>query len=247
MKRKRSAVVLLISTLLVPASGFGQASPGAYVDEVANYTRASDHEVDERFRDALREAGYVPLANVGNASPCAAGDTFCLAERARARGADVAVRATWVEVATEISLALEVVSARDGQVASYIVRRADPTAAATVVAGLLAADRDRISSRGSAAVAWTLAGTSAALLLGGGASSWRAWHQRREFFAAHVDEGGDVVGISPADARAAERRARAWSVAGAALLAGAAASGITATVMFTRSSSDGAVAVGGRF
>jgi hypothetical protein len=247
MKRELPAAVLLLAALLVPASGFGDAKPAAYVDEVANYTGASDHDVDELLREALREAGYVPLANVGNAAPCSAGETFCLAERARARGAEVAVRAIWVEVATDISLALEVVSARNGQVASYIVRRADPTAAATVVGSLLAADRDHGSSGGSTAIAWTLAGTSAALLLGGGASSWRAWQQRRTFFAAHVDEGGDVVGISPADARAAERQAHAWSVAGAALLAGAAASGITATVMFTRSSSESAVAVGGRF
>jgi hypothetical protein len=242
-----AAAVLIAAILLVPASGFGEASPAAYVDEVANYTRASDHEVDERLREALREAGYVPLANIGNAAPCAAGETSCLAERARARGADVAVRAIWVEVATEVSLALEVVRTRDLQVANYVVRRADPTAAATVVGSLLAADRDRGSSRGGTTVAWTLAGTSAALLIGGGASSLRAWQKRREFFAAHIDESGNIVGISPADARAAEGRARAWSLAGAALLAGAAASGVTATFMLTQGGSDGGVVVGGRF
>jgi hypothetical protein len=247
MKRERVALVLMVSTLLAPASGFGEGLPAAHVDEVSNYSRASDHEVDALVREALREAGYVPLENVGDAAPCAAGESFCLAERARARNADVAVRATWVEVATEVSLALDVVRARDGQVASYVVRRANPTAAATVVGSLLAADRERGSSLGRTAVAWTLAGTSAALLIGGGASSWRAWQQRRAFFSAHVDEEGDVVGISPAAARAAESRARAWSVAGAALLAGAAASGITATVMFSRSGSDGGLAVGGRF
>jgi hypothetical protein len=250
MKRELAAAVLIAATLLVPGSGFGEtppaAYPAAYIDEVANYTRASDDEVDELLREALREAGYTALANVGNAAPCAAGDTFCLAERARARGADVAVRATWVEVATEVSLALEVVRARDAQVASYVVRRGNPEAAATIVGGLLAADRDRGPS-GRTTVAWTLAGTSAALLVGGGASALRAWQQRRAFFSAHLNDDGDVVGISPPDARAAESRARAWSVAGVALLAGAAVSGVTATIMLTRSGSDGSVVLGGRF
>ena len=239
------AAAIASSLVAVPAAA---DSPAGYIDEVANYTSASDEDLRRQVEAAVSRAGYAPTFAAADRAPCEPGDTSCLGQRARAAGAVIAVRTTWVEVAGELSVAVEVVDARRQRASQHKIRRGDFEAAANLVAAFLSEEKVRFASGGSSnRAAWSLAGVSVALAVGGGASTLHAWRSRGAFFRDHIDDGGDIVGISPGDARSAETRARVWSVAGAALLAGAAASGLTAGVMFARDGSDGSVVVGGRF
>lgn len=99
--------------------------------------------------------------------------------------------------------------------------------------------------------AWTLGATAAALALGGTYALLDARAQERAFLASHVDGGGNIIGISPADARAAEERARLWSLVGGVLLAGAGVSGVGATILFVTDSraepQPAGITIGGTF
>jgi hypothetical protein len=85
---------------------------------------------------------------------------------------------------------------------------------------------------GRRVVAWATAG-AAVLLAAGGAWALATSASRKDtFFAEHVNENGEIYGISPADAADHEATTRRWDLLGGLLLAGAGAAGITATVVF---------------
>lgn len=222
----------------------------AYVDEVANYTSLQEGELRETLRDALARADYRAEFANPKRPPCAEEDRACVAKRAETRGAAIGLRATWVELAGEISVVLDTVAPRGGA-ARHVVSGVGKTPSrdlATVIASIEIESDEGMSGRRVAA--WSLGGASLAFAAGGAAASLRAWQKRRTFFDEHVDDRGNVVGISPSRAKAAEDRARAWAVAGTILLAGAAVSGVTAGVLFVEGGSEGdstGVIVGGRF
>lgn len=80
--------------------------------------------------------------------------------------------------------------------------------------------------------AWSAAAVGVGLATAGVWSLVEARTRQNDFRTEHLDANGHVVGISPAAARQAETRARAWSIAGGLMLAGAGIAGVTATVLF---------------
>ena len=95
----------------------------------------------------------------------------------------------------------------------------------------LAPRRDTGSSPRRVA-AWSSAAVGVGLATAGVWSLVEARARQNDFQTQHLDADGHVVGISPAAARQAESRARAWSIAGGLMMAGAGIAGITATVLF---------------
>lgn len=249
MIRTALAVAALVCTA---ASGADAEDRGAFVDEVEVFGGID--------RDAARDLVVAALARVGlrahfadpGAPPC--GDQpACLADRAQTGGFAVAVRVTIAAVADEVVAAVLVVRAgrvpAHRQVAQAVSLDAldEELGAALAAAPGVVPEPERPRRR----AAWVALGGAVLLGSGGALALWKAYDLRAEFLSNHVDDNGDVVGISPAGARAAEDRAQRWALAGDLLLAGAAAAGITATVLFVRGG-DGEVrpagiAVGGRF
>jgi hypothetical protein len=224
----RRTAILLGPLALCLAAGRALAAPGAYVDEVAIHGRVAPGEATAFVHRVLGAAGLEPRRAAGADDPAATTpapcgrDPACLAERGRREGARVAVRATVLELAGEVSISLYVVDTRTGAASEHARQGVDLRGADEALTADL---RSRfVADRGSSSrtAAWTLAASAIALGAGGAFALLHAEGIEDAFFADHVNANGDVVGISPADAMAEEDRARAWTVGGGVLLGGAA-------------------------
>jgi hypothetical protein len=246
MSRAVAIAVMLLVASAAPALAEDRA---AYVDEVVVAGGPGAGEARDRIAGAVRQAGLQVRFAAASVTPCGE-DPACLAVRGRAAGAVVALRVTIAEVAGEVIAAVLIVDVRRGTAERRLAQGVeladlDGGIAAALARHARAAPRRRVA-------AWSLTGAAVLLAAGGAAATWRAHDLRDRFFADHVDANGDVFGISPAAARAAEVRARRWSLAGGLLLAGAASTGVAATVLFVRGGDGGEVrpaglAVAGRF
>lgn len=242
-----AAALLAAASLSSPASAEGGA---IYVDEVASY--GGDRKVlRAELETALAHQGYAASFAAPGEAACSADDATCLAGRAERHGASLALRVTHLELAGEVAIAMRLFSVQDGRAARRLIELGDIRDAASELATALAALGEDLAPSGQAyqTRAWALTGTSAALAVAGGTAITWAYGQRRRFFADHVGDDGDIIGMSPAGAQSAERRAQAWALAGGLLVAGAAASGISAAFMFTGDSGGqgGALTLQGRF
>jgi hypothetical protein len=222
----------LASGVVLAAAGTATAGPAvAYVDEVIA-AGGVDHARARTFAAAsVRRGGLEPRFAEPDTAPCG-DDGACLAERARIHGAAVALRLTIVEVGARVVVSLLAGSAR-GDVRREVVPAAELERADDRIASALR-ELGPPPDRRSRAGALLLAGTAAALAIGGGAATWYAHDLQARFYADHVAPNGDVFGISPVDARAEERRARRWSLAGGLALGGAALAGTGAALLFVR-------------
>ncbi len=229
MRAQRAlACGLVLATATAAAAG---GPPVAYVDEVI-VAGGVDHAHARTFAAvSVRRGGLLPrFADAG--TPSCGDDGACLAERARAVGAAIALRLTIAEVGDRVVVSMLAGTAR-GSIRREVVPAAELERADDRLASVLR-ELGPPPDRRSRAGAWLLAGTSAALAIGGGAATWYAHDLRARFYADHVAPNGDVFGISPADARAEERRAGRWSLAGGLALGGAALAGTGAAILFVR-------------
>jgi hypothetical protein len=225
-------VLVVAAVLLVVAPAAAAADRVGYVDEIVVFGGPDAAAARDLVDSALQQAGLRARFAGADTSPCGE-DVACLAARARAIGAPIALRVTVAEVAGEFVASVLIVNVGRHSTERHVEQGGELSALDAGLAAALAHASPEPAPR-RRAVAWTLAGTAAALLVGGALATWKAHDLRDEFFAQHVDANGDIVGISPSDARAAERRARGWSIVGGLLLAGAAGTGIAATVLFVR-------------
>jgi len=179
----------------------------------------------------VQRAGMqVRFADPGE-TPCG-DDAACLADRARRHSAVVGLRLTIADVAGRIVVAM---LASNGQrTRRDIAEDADldhPTDQLAAVVRELVPVRPHARNH---VARWVLVATSVGLTVSGIAATWHAYDLRDEFFAAHVDINGDVFGVSPAQARAEERRARRWSLAGGVAFGAAAITGLTGGILFVK-------------
>jgi hypothetical protein len=243
-----------LGAALVAPLGSAAAQPhAAYIDELSVFGGV-DRDSSERLLDrALHRAGLAPRRPIDDREPC--GDhPACLAQRARIDGAAVALRVTLAEIADTVVVTMRVVRPGQPQSEPVVVEAGSLD---DLEEGLVAALRSIGPATTHArpprrTAAWALVGVGAALAVGGVYATWHAHDLRDEFFARHVDEAGAIVGISRADAEAAEREARGWQLAGHLLLAGASAAGLSATILFVRGregdrARPAGIAVAGRF
>lgn len=205
--------------------------PIAYIDEIVVAGGPEPTRAREFAVALVERAGLRPRFAEPGTEPCG-DDPACLALRARREHAVVALRLAIADVAGQVTVALLAV---DG---AHVRREiADDVDLGRANDGLAAAVRELLpaprSSRHRVA-AWSLLVASAGLAIGGGVAMWHARDLKQQFFDAHVADNGDVYGISPAEARAEEDRARRWSMLGGIGLAGAGIAGISATILFVR-------------
>jgi hypothetical protein len=202
----------------------------AYVDEVRSFGGVDPGRARALVEAALARADLA--AGFGDAPPCGGtAEVACLAERGRRAGAVIALRVTVAEVAGELVLGAMVVDLARRDTRREIIEGLDPVRPDDRFVALLRVAEPAARRRPRYA-AWTFAVGAGALAVSGALVTGRALSLRSDFFTNHVAPNGDVFGISPRDARAAEDRARAWSLAGGLLLAGAGVAGVTATVLF---------------
>lgn len=230
MSGRRALACGLVLATAPPAAAGGPAV--AHVDEII-VAGGLDPDRARTFAAAsVRRGGLVPRFAEAGAVPCG-DDGACLADRARTHGAAIALRLTIAEVGERVVVSMLAGSAR-GSVRREVVPAAELERADDRIASALR-DLGPPADRRSRAGAWVLAGASAVMAIGGGAATWYAHDLRARFYADHVAPNGDVYGISPADARAEERRAGRWSLAGGLALGGAALAGTGASILFVRS------------
>jgi hypothetical protein len=234
-RRSVTALPVLVAALLCAVAGPATAQPlrAAYVEEVGVYGELERAAVVAFVGRVLREAGYEPIFAPTDRPGCG-GDATCMAERARAAGAALAVRATVLGLAGEISIALVITAVSEPSPWQHQAQGVDLTGSAPALSAAVAAvpiETPR-RSRARPIAAWTLTASAVALAAGGTWALVEVRSQRRAFFRDHVNAAGEVVDISMDDARRAERNARRWSIAGAALFGGAGAAGVSAVVLF---------------
>jgi hypothetical protein len=204
--------------------------PVALIDEIVVAGGVDSDQARRFVISVVARAGLEARFLSGEEDPCG-DDPACLARRARRERARIAVRFTITEVAGDVIVAILAVQeqrTRRELAESVDLQRSEDLLVDTL-RGLAPATR---SSR--RVVAWTFAGAGVVLGIAGGVATWRAHDLEARFFARHVDANGDVFGISPQGARAAEREARRWSMIGAAGLGLGAIAGVTATILFVR-------------
>lgn len=220
--------------LLLAATTSAAAAPArtAYVDEIVIAGGVDSAQARDFTVVTLRSGGMESRFSDGTLPGC--GDTpRCLVDRARSAGTTLAVRITIVAVGADVVVSMLAADTR-GTIRRELVASADLSRSDDRLASSLrelappAEDRSR-------AAAWSLVGIATSLAIGGSLATWHAHDLRSEFYADHIESNGDVVGISPADARAEERSARRWSYAGGIALGAAALGGVGATILFVRS------------
>jgi hypothetical protein len=225
-----------IALLVLAAATTAAADPSgvAYIDEIVVVGGADELHARTFAAECVRRAGMTARFADESPPPCG-DDPACLTDRARSFGAVVALRLIIAEVGGRVVASMLASDAR-GTVRREVVPATDLQRADDRLAIAL---RELVpeSPRRSRIAAWSLLGVSSALAIGGVLALWYANDQRTTFYAEHVASNGDVFGISPADARAAERRARQWSYVGGFALAGAALAGTAATILFVRTPS----------
>lgn len=221
---------LACSSLLMLATPAHAESSVAYVDEVAVVGGPDARRGREFVTSVIQRAGFRARFADAAEMPCG-DDTACLANRARREGAQVALRFTIVEVGGRIAVAMLAVD--PGRTRREVAEDVDLSRPDDVLAAALGAlaPEQRKPRR---VAAWSLLAGSVALAAAGGLATWHAHALEARFFADHVDENGDVYGISPADARNAESHARRWSLVGGLGIAAAAVTGVGAGILFVR-------------
>jgi hypothetical protein len=225
-------VVSVLVVLVAATTATAEPRALAYVDEIIVAGGPDVMQARTFAAASVRRGGLEPRFADDSAAPCG-DDGACLADRARTFGAAVAFRLTIAEVGDRMVVSMLASDAR-GTTRREVVPSTDLQLADDRLARVL---RDFLppSPKGRSRVAaWTLLGASAALAIGGGLATWYAHDLRSKFYAEHVASNGDVVGISPADARAEQRRARQWSLIGSIGLGGAAIAGTGAAILFLR-------------
>lgn len=236
-----TGVGLLVALAVVTSSPRPAAAGSArlaYVDQVEVFGGPAASEGRSFVATVLRQAGLGATFAGPDETPCGE-DAGCLAERAQKIGADVSLRATVALIAGQTSVGLFVVRA-SGSVWRYQKRDVDLGAGDPEVAAALASSPllARDEEGGAPVAAWSLTGAGLVLVAGGAVAIWRAFDLRDQFLREHVDDGGDVVGLSPAGARAAEKRARRFALAGSLLVGAGAAAGLGAGILFVRDSGE---------
>jgi hypothetical protein len=227
-------VASVIVVLAAATTAAAEPRAIAHVDEIVV---AGGPEIAQARAFAVglvRRAGMDPRFADEAATPCG-DDGACLADRARTLGAVVALRLTIAEVGDRVIVSMLASDAR-GKTRSDVVPSIDLDRGDDRLATLLRELAPPTPPPRSRLAAWSLLGASAALAIGGGIATWYAHDQRSAFYEEHVAENGDVFGISPADARAEERRARQWSLIGGFALGAAAIAGTGAAILFVRNS-----------
>jgi hypothetical protein len=246
IRRFAVAAVVLFATVAPARADEGTG----YVDEIAAFGGVDIDLARELVVGALSRAGLRARFAAATVAPC--GDQpACLAERGRAAGARVAIRLTVAEVGDDVVASILIVQTRRGEAARHLEQGFELGGLEDRLAALLGSGPARRAPRRRIA-AWSLVGATVLVGVAGAAATWMARDLRDDFFTDHVDANGDVVGLSPAAARAAEARARGWALAGGLLIAGAGATGLAATVLFVDGGGGGearpaGVAVTGRF
>lgn len=239
--RSRHAA-LLAALAIIGSVGTAAAGPRlAYIDEVAVFGGAEEPRV-RAFVDATVTRGGLRAQFAGTMKIPCGNDPACLMDRTRAAGAVVGLRVTVAEIAGGFVAAVLIVDVDHRDTRREIVEGIDLARPDDRLVGALRVHAD--TQRRPRYAAWSLAVGAGVLAIGGSVATWRARDLRSEFFANHVAPNGDVIGISPMEARAAEQRAQRWSLAGGILLVVAAASGLGATVLFVTEGGVG-VAVAG--
>lgn len=222
---------LVLSCAVTLAASISPASAEtALIDGVETYGGVTPEAASAHLSRALVAAGYTVYPGEPGATSCGA-DLACARRRIRAAGVDVAVRAAYVELAGQISVSLQLVGpvAEPREVSATID---DLEALEPDFVGALRSPFREPAPGGSRRAAWWLAGAGAALVIGGGAALLVARAQRDRFFADFVDEGGDVSGITPAEARRRQDRANRWLGAGYLLAGAGVLAGATSVVLF---------------
>lgn len=213
----------------------------AYVDEVAVFGGVDESRVRALVVATAARRGLSAQFAAPAKLPCG-DDSRCLLERAQAIGARVGLRFTMVEVADGLVAAALIVDVDRHDTRRELLEgidlvQPDPRLVAALPEGANTRRPRRLA-------AWSLAVGAGALAIGGAAAVWHSRELRDDFFSKHIAENGDVIGISPRDARASEQRAQRWSLAGGVLLVGAAAAGLGATMLFV-TERGGGIAIGG--
>lgn len=228
-------VVLTLGLLLgLAVTSRARAAPPrtAYVDDVQGHGDVDEDAARAFVARVVADAGYEARFREAPEAPCG-DDAACLARRGRAARAEIALRATVLGLAGEVSVALYVVRTDTGRGSALVHRGVDLSGGDATVSGFLGSGATVPPSRSRRRVAaWATTGAAALLLAGGVVALVVADARRDEFFADHVDVSGNVVGISPDDAAAHEGTTRAWQLAGGVMLLGAGAAAVTATILF---------------
>lgn len=239
----RGPIVIVVAALAAAALAAPAAAQPTYVDPVLVLGGVDEDAAREVVVAAVGRAGLRAIHGDGVACDEA---SACLADRARAAGAAAGLRVTIADVAGGVVASVIRVDLA-GRSARQVLQVGSLEALEAELAALLAPPARRRDRRAG----WVAVGVTGALAAAGLAATWYAHDHRDDFFAAHVDAGGDIVGITPEGARRAEARARRWSFAGGALFAAAGATGVVAAVLLVRErggeARSGGLAIGGRF
>jgi hypothetical protein len=228
---RATIVVAVLAAATTAAAG---PSRLAYVDEIV-VVGGPDPLLARTFAaECVRRGGMSPRFADEGSAPCG-DDTACLTERARTFGAAVALRLTIADVGGRI-VASMLASNERGTIRREVVPATDLHRGDDRLASVLR-ELAPAPPRRSRLAAWTLVGVSGALAMGGGLALWYAHDLRDQFYTDHVAPNGDVFGISPADARREERRARGWSFVGVFAVGGAAVVGGVAAILLVRTPS----------
>jgi hypothetical protein len=226
----RAGLAVVAAVLVGVPSAF--AGEPVHVDGVAAYGGVEPDDARAIVAEAVRASGLEPVLDLPSDG-----------------GARLVVRVTIAQVAGELLASVDTVDRRGRPLRSTVsaaTRDALVRELARLFAATVASPTPRRVRSG-----WIVAGAAGALALSGAVATWHAYDIRGDFFDNHVDANGDVFGITVDEARREETRAQRWSAVGIVLLAGAAASGIAATVLLVRSPDGEArpagVMVGGRF
>lgn len=229
--RITAVIVVLACTLGAARAAGAQMTPVAYLERVEVYGDADADAARNFVVRVIEASGYrIHVADLST-TPCR--ESACLTARAREARARIAVRATVLGLAGEVTVTFSVVDIATNRQAGRTRGAVDLRAADRGLTSFLRlTGRPDVLEQRPNRAAWILTGAAVALAAGAGGALWNARAREDAFFAAHVDGMGRVSGISRADAEAHEVTTRRWQVLGAVLLAGAAVAGSGATYLF---------------
>lgn len=227
----RRTAVFGLAFFLVAGSASAERASRAYVDSVSTYGGPAPVEASAFVRAVVEQAGYAPILSADD-EPCGM-TPGCHVERGRKALAAISLQATVIEVAGTVSVSFYVVDVQTGAVSQSRQDEIDLSSPRASLATALPSPVNEHSSSGRRIAAWSLTGAGVALAVGGSLAWLHSRSLRSEFLDNHVDENGDVFGISPAAARQKEQSAKRWELAGVLLWTAAAGSGVTATILFS--------------